>query len=169
MDDLAAEAGITKPILYRHFGDKGGLYRALAERYLLTLVTGRRAIVKEIIDPEERIRATIEGYLVLVERDPDVYRFLAHHALRGRPEANTPLSEYMRALATDIADEVREGLGTIDGDSTAAEPWAYGIIGFIQTATDWWLEDRPLPRERFIDHLVSLLWAGLSQGKVRVS
>jgi AcrR family transcriptional regulator len=167
MDDLAAEAGITKPILYRHFGDKGGLYRALAERYLLRLVTGRRAIVRAVTDPQERVRATIDGYLSLVERDPDVYRFLAHHALRGRPDANTPLFEYMNALATDIADEVREGLSSFDGDGTAAEPWAYGIIGLIQSATDWWLEERPLPRDRFVDHLVSLLWAGLSQGRLR--
>jgi AcrR family transcriptional regulator len=169
MDDLAAEAGITKPILYRHFGDKGGLYRALAERYLLNVVNGRRAIVGAVTDPEERVRATIDGYISLVERDPDVYRFLAHHALRGRPETNTPLSDHIRTLATDIADEIREGLGRIDGDGTAADPWAYGIIGFIQSATDWWLEERHLPLDHFVDHLVALLWAGLSQGKVRTS
>ena len=33
MNAIAAEAGITKPILYRHFGDKSGLYRALAKRH----------------------------------------------------------------------------------------------------------------------------------------
>ncbi len=37
MEVIAAEAGITKPVLYRHFGDKDGLYEALAERYVKEL------------------------------------------------------------------------------------------------------------------------------------
>ena len=48
MNAIAAEAGITKPILYRHFGDKSGLYRALAKRHTDALLrrasgSGRRA------------------------------------------------------------------------------------------------------------------------------
>ncbi|MEU1097709.1 helix-turn-helix domain-containing protein, partial [Streptomyces sp. NPDC005877] len=43
MNAIAAEAGITKPILYRHFGDKGGLYRALAQRHTDALLAARRA------------------------------------------------------------------------------------------------------------------------------
>ena len=34
MDEIASEAGITKPVLYRHFGDKDGLYEALTQRYV---------------------------------------------------------------------------------------------------------------------------------------
>src|ERR671939_42161 len=43
MNAIAAEAGITKPILYRHFGDKGGLYRALAVRHTDALLATLRA------------------------------------------------------------------------------------------------------------------------------
>ena len=43
MSAIAAEAGITKPILYRHFGDKSGLYAALAERQRLSGVCVRGA------------------------------------------------------------------------------------------------------------------------------
>ena len=43
MNAIAAEAGITKPILYRHFGDKGGLYRALAKRHTDALLASLRA------------------------------------------------------------------------------------------------------------------------------
>ena len=43
MNVIAAEAGITKPILYRHFGDKGGLYRALAQRHIEELLERLRA------------------------------------------------------------------------------------------------------------------------------
>src|ERR1044072_839216 len=43
MASIAAEAGISKPILYRHFGDKSGLYQALAERHTRKLIEGIRA------------------------------------------------------------------------------------------------------------------------------
>lgn len=47
MNAIAAEAGITKPILYRHFGDKGGLYRALATRHTdgLLAALDRKSVV----------------------------------------------------------------------------------------------------------------------------
>ena len=47
MNVIAAEAGITKPILYRHFGDKGGLYRALAERHQIPPSVERAALIVE--------------------------------------------------------------------------------------------------------------------------
>ena len=42
MDDIASEAGITKPVLYRHFGDKDGLFQALTERYVAELKVALR-------------------------------------------------------------------------------------------------------------------------------
>jgi AcrR family transcriptional regulator len=163
MDDVAAEAGITKPILYRHFGNKGGLYRALAERYVWALLTERRRIVQEEVDPESRVRATIDAYLAFVESDPQVYRFLSQHARHERPEAQAALADYIRTLAADIARELETGLDQWGGDPAAAQPWAYGIIGFVQMATDWWLEERSLSRADFVDHLTSLLWEGLAR------
>ncbi len=165
MDDVAAEAGITKPILYRHFGDKGGLYRALAERYVWALLSDRRTIVKQESDGRTRVAATIDAYLSIVDSDPQIYRFLAHHALHERPEAQAAIAGYIRTLATDIAGEIREGLDAAGADSRGAEAWAYGIIGMVQLATDWWLEERPMPRSEFVEHLVALLWDGLASPK----
>jgi AcrR family transcriptional regulator len=67
MNLIAAEAGITKPILYRHFGDKGGLYRALAERYIDELLGRLRAALATRGGLRARTRATIDAYLASVE------------------------------------------------------------------------------------------------------
>jgi AcrR family transcriptional regulator len=162
MDDVAAEAGITKPILYRHFGNKGGLYKALAERYVWALLTERRRIVQDQSDPHTRLRSTIDAYLAFVERDPQVYRFLAQHAFYERPEAQAALTDYIRTLAGEITAELHEGLKRAGGNPAAAQPWAFGIIGFVQMATDWWLADRTMSRADFVDHLTHLLWTGIS-------
>jgi AcrR family transcriptional regulator len=166
MDDVAAEAGITKPILYRHFGNKGGLYKALAERYVWALLTERRRIVQDETDPHLRLRATIDAYLAFVEQDPQVYRFLAQHAFYERPEAQAALTDYIRTLAGDVAAELDEGLKRAGGNRAAAQPWAFGIIGLVQMATDWWLEDRSMSRTEFVDHLTNLLWTGLSRPEI---
>src|SRR3954470_3241589 len=80
MAAIAAEAGVTKPILYRHFGDKGGLYRALAERQTDELLIGIRAMLATPGDVRERTHATIDAYLAAIEKRPGVYRFVTGRA-----------------------------------------------------------------------------------------
>ena len=62
MDEIASEAGITKPVLYRHFGDKDGLYEALTERYIGELEVALRPAAKAG-DPRSRLAATIDAYI----------------------------------------------------------------------------------------------------------
>src|SRR3954470_5622970 len=73
MNVIAAEAGITKPILYRHFGDKGGLYRALADRHSERLLTRLRAALATRGGLRARTRAAVDAYLAAVEEQPQVY------------------------------------------------------------------------------------------------
>src|SRR5437764_13932309 len=81
MNLIAAEAGITKPILYRHFGDKGGLYRALAARHIDQLLARLRAALLTRGGLTARTRATVDAYLAAVEEQPQVYRFLMEVAV----------------------------------------------------------------------------------------
>lgn len=78
MNAIAAEAGITKPILYRHFGDKGGLYAALATRHTDALLASLRAALDAPAERRERVEATLDTYLAAIEARPQVYRFLMH-------------------------------------------------------------------------------------------
>ncbi|MEA2477942.1 MAG: hypothetical protein QOC87_2141, partial [Actinomycetota bacterium] len=50
MSEIAAAAGVTKPILYKHFGDKGGLYRTLAERYVQRILEELRGALALIVE-----------------------------------------------------------------------------------------------------------------------
>lgn len=78
MNAIAAEAGITKPILYRHFGDKGGLYAALAKRHTDALLASLRAALDAPAERRERVESTLDTYLAAIEARPQVYRFLMH-------------------------------------------------------------------------------------------
>jgi AcrR family transcriptional regulator len=169
MTEIAAEAGITKPILYKHFGDKGGLYRALAEKYVGALMDDLRRALASETEPESRIRTTIDTYLAFVERDREVYRFLMHRAVGERAEAEVTVADFIRQLGQEIALVLGDELRRLGVDSGGAEPWANGIVGMVHLAGDRWLEHPTMTREALVGYLTSLLWLGFSQLQVRVT
>lgn len=163
MDEIAAEAATAKPVLYRYFGDKGGLYQALAERYVqLVMTTVRDALAaKERAEPRDRLEAAISAYLELVDTSTPMYRFLMHRAVTERAEAHATVADFIRGLGGEVAAVLAEDLRGRGLDPHAAEPWARGIVGMVQVAGDWWLEQRSMTRARLVEHLVTLLWTGL--------
>lgn len=163
MEEIAAQAGTAKPVLYRYFGDKGGLYQALAERYVqLVMTTVQDALGEGTDEPRRRLEAAIDAYLTLVEEQSEIYRFLMHRAVTERAEAHATVADFIRGLGGRLAAVLAEDLRSRGLDAHAAEPWARGIVGMVQVAGDWWLEQKSMTRERLVDHLVTLLWTGLS-------
>jgi AcrR family transcriptional regulator len=161
MEEIAAEAGVTKPILYRHFGDKGGLYQALAERYLAVILAELRAGLAESTDPPKRIAATIDAFLSLVEREPQAYRFLMQRAL-AEEGAHTTVMSFTRRLAGEIGGILRVEFSRAGLDTRGAEALAHGIVGMVALVGDWWLEERALSRDELVERLAALLWGGFT-------
>lgn len=162
MDCIAAEAGITKPILYRHFGDKGDLYRLLAERYVEPVMRAISPALHRPGDVRMRLRAVIDAYLAFIEADPQIYRFLMHCAVGERDEARATVSEFIVRVSREVAGALWEECDRVGVDRAPAETWGYGLVGMVQVASDWWLQERPVSREDFVDHLAALAWRGLS-------
>lgn len=160
MDRIAAEAGIAKPILYRYFGDKGGLYRALAQRYVAEVVDALRDAWDGPADPRARIAAAVDAYLAFIDREREAYRFLMHRAVPERAEAQAAVGDFIRELAGEVAVLVGDELRRAGLDSGAAEPWAHGMVGMVHMAGDWWLEHPTMSRDALVAYLVTLLWDG---------
>lgn len=163
MTAIAAEAGVTKPILYKHFGDKGGLYQALAEKYVEALLSSLRAALTPSKDPRTLIENTIDAYLAFIEREREVYVFLMHRAVSERPEAQATVADFIRQLGDEIAITLRDHLRRFGVDSGGAEPWAHGIVGMVYLAGDRWLTHATMTRKTLVEYLTNLLWAGFSQ------
>jgi AcrR family transcriptional regulator len=157
MDEVASEAGITKPVLYRHFGDKDGLCEALTERYIGELKLAMRPAA-ETDDPRSRLAATIDAYLSYVEREPDRYRFLL--AAAEHPRTALLVTAFRREYIGDCSFTSVGKLARAGLDPGFAEPWAHCVSGMIRAAGASWLENRSLPRERLVDYLTTVLWDG---------
>jgi AcrR family transcriptional regulator len=160
MDHIAAEAGVAKPILYRHFGDKGELYRALVDRYVQELIGELRGAWSET-SPRAQLSGAIDTYLAFIDREREAYRFLMHRAV-GEPEARVAVSQFIAQVATEVAVLLGDDLRRFGVDSGAAEPWAHGIVGLVQLSGEWWLDHPTMSRAALVDYLVTLLWSGFS-------
>ncbi|MFI1970796.1 TetR family transcriptional regulator [Streptomyces cinnamoneus] len=167
MNAIAAEAGITKPILYRHFGDKGGLYRALAARHTDALLAGLRAALDSPVARRERVEATLDNYLTAIEARPQVYRFLMHPADEGQPseqgfDVGRHSAPLMRRMGEELAVVITERVDLGPDGEDLARAWGHGIVGMMHAAGDWWLRERPFSREQLVRHLTDLLWGRLA-------
>ncbi|MEU2722934.1 TetR family transcriptional regulator [Streptomyces smyrnaeus] len=173
MNAIAAEAGITKPILYRHFGDKGGLYRALAIRHTDALLASLRAALDAPRERRERVEATLDTYLAAIAAHPQVYRFLMHPAEdASSSERGFDVGQHsaplLRRLGEELAKVIAERLDLGPESEELARVWGHGIVGMMHAAGDWWLREKPCDRARLVRHLADLLWGRLAAAGDRV-
>ncbi|MFJ9212968.1 TetR-family transcriptional regulator [Streptomyces sp. L-9-10] len=167
MNAIAAEAGITKPILYRHFGDKGGLYRALAKRHTDALLDALRTALDAPAERRQRVEATLDTYLAAIEARPQVYRFLMHPAEDAQlPEAGFDVGRHsaplLRRLGEELAKVIEERVDLGPDSEQLSRVWGHGIVGMMHGAGDWWLGERPCSREQLVRSLADLLWGRLA-------
>lgn len=167
MNAIAAEAGITKPILYRHFGDKGGLYRALAKRHTDALLDALRTALDAPAERRQQVEATLDTYLAAIEARPQVYRFLMHPAEDTQlPEPGFDVGRHsaplLRRLGEELAKVIEERVDLGPGSEQLARVWGHGIVGMMHGAGDWWLGERPCSRAQLVSSLADLLWGRLA-------
>lgn len=162
MEDLAAAAGVTKPILYRHFGDRNGLVLALAARFANRLLAElQEALSAPVIEPRDFLVNAIDAFLRFLEKEPDVYRFLVQRAQSGEAaETHAVLDSFLQRVGQQVAVVLGDQLRLIGADSGGAEPIAHGVVGFVYGAGDWWVERRSMSRARLVDYLATTLWSG---------
>ncbi|MEV6155273.1 TetR family transcriptional regulator [Nonomuraea sp. NPDC052129] len=168
MAAIAAEAGITKPILYRHFGDKSGLYEALADRHVRKVIAQLRpGFAEAASDLRGRARTTITVYLDLISANRNLYRFLFHRA----SAEDTRMRSHMTALVRSLGEELGGVLtaGRVVPEPVRAQVLGHAFVGMVQTTGDWWLEHPEVDRAEVVEGLVDVIVAAVSHRSGRAS
>lgn len=161
MDDIAAEAGVTKPVLYRHFSDKADLYLAVGHWGTRELMHRLEPAIREDGSPLQRIRRIIDTYLGLIEQYPNLYRFVVRRTFADRPVTDDPVTTEKAVIASALSRLLGEYMRVLGLDSGGVEPWSHGLVGMVQSSGDWWLDRQSMNRENLTDYLTSIIWYAL--------
>lgn len=170
MDGIAAAAGTSKTVFYRHFQDKQGLYAAVSARVDALILRDVMAAVgspgSDLVEatgsPRDLIAAAIDSYLRLVERDPEVYRFVVGAPLLDHGPVADPASGVTHHVADQLGSVIAQALEGSPQGAGAAGVWAHGLVGMVRAAADQWLRHPgEMSREELGEHLAALAWSGL--------
>jgi AcrR family transcriptional regulator len=161
MEVIAREAGVTKPVLYAHFGDKAGLTRALADRFTTALGTRLLAVLGEQRDEKGMVRAAIDSFLAMVEDEPQIYAFMLQYGLGSDPTNASHQRQIFDQLGGQVSRMIELALRQIGQPKRSARPWAYAMLGAMLSTGDWWLREPILSREELVNDLLNLFWNGL--------
>jgi AcrR family transcriptional regulator len=157
LDDIAAAAGVTKPILYRHFGDKRALYLALLERHRADLASFAGLIPAEGT-PRERLRAVLEIWLAYVEDHSYAWKMLFRDSGGGPEVQEFRLAVHARARA--VLAEIIRSLAETPIPRRELKPLAELMSMGMAALVLWWIETPGTSREAVLDAMVRV-WAGL--------
>lgn len=159
IEEIASRAGVSKPIVYEHFGGKEGLYAVVIDREMQRLLDiFNRALTAG--DPRELLEQAALALLTYIEDESDGFRIL----VRDSPVAST--SGTFSSLLNDIASQVeyilaREFKGR-GYDPKLAGLYSQALVGMVALTGQWWLEARKPKRDEVAAQLVNLAWHGLS-------
>lgn len=156
MDEIAAQAGTSKPVLYRHFGDRNGVYLGVVEAVDARILNDLGAVAdKSGCGPDGTpanvtglITAMVTAYLELVQRDPEIYRFVVSRPLletgsAAHVSAGDPVLTLTGRIGDRLAQILAAHLRRLDRDPAPAVTWGHGIVGFVRAAADQWVTHRP--------------------------
>lgn len=168
MDEIAAQAATSKTVFYRHFGDRSGLYAAVVESVHDFIHADLQAALDlaDASDLAVLAHDLADAYLTLVERDPEIYRFLLNPPASAAVDPYGGLPELFgehvsRAIAAHL---VRQGQ-----DPACAPTWGHGLVGFIRAAVDSWMAAEPrAPRASVLAHLDAFFTPALASGLAAV-
>jgi AcrR family transcriptional regulator len=160
MEEIAATAGTSKTVVYRHFADRSELYLAVCTQVAERLLAQLRTAMRSSEHPRAMTSAAIGTYLAFLEAEPEVYRFVvSQHAADGAD----PIATLADLIGDEAAAVMAPALAQAGRDPAAAGAWGHGFVGLVRSAADWWLRaGRPMLRTELAAHLTDLAWAGLS-------
>ncbi len=159
MDEIAAEIGVSKTVLYRYFVDKNDLTSAVLMRFAqTTLIPNMAAALTADMDGFDLTREIIRVYVDTVAAEPEPYRFVMANS---SPSKNKVIADSERIIARMLSVMLRRRMQEVGMDTGGVEPWAYMIVGGVQLATHSWISDPRMSKEELIDYLTMLSWSAL--------
>lgn len=173
VEEIAAKADVSKPVVYEHFGGKEGLYAVIVDREMNDLLLA----ISEALNPNdgtplnarillERAAMALFNY---IEADPDGFRILVRDAPTMRESDSSTIglqhSPSFASVISDIAAHVQDLLAAQFKahkiNTKLAPMYSQMLVGMVALTGQWWLDERKPKKDEMVANVVNLAWNGL--------
>jgi AcrR family transcriptional regulator len=155
VEEIAERAGISKPVVYEHFGGKEGLYAVIVDREMEFVIEQISAAISTGT-PRDRLEGAALAFMRYVEERPDGFRFLS----RDSP-TKSGLANLLAEVAQRVGDVMTSELRRTGYDADLAPLYAQALIGMVTFVGQWWMGERAVAAEEAAAHTAALAWMGL--------
>ncbi|NIZ92168.1 TetR/AcrR family transcriptional regulator [Kineosporiaceae bacterium B12] len=160
VEEIAAAAGVSKPVVYEHFRGKEGLYAVVVDREIASLLSSIARSLSGRGSPRTLLERSTIALLDYIEGSTDGFRILVRDSPVAQATGN------FASLISDVAGQVEyllvDAFAARGFPPQTASMYAQMLVGMVAMTGQWWLETREPPKEEVAAHLVNLAWNGLS-------
>ena len=159
IEEIARQAGVSKPIVYEHFGNKEGLHAAIVDRELDTLVA---RVIKTISEgaPRERFEGAVLAFLTYVKDEPDGFAVLTRDSPTA--QARRGLTRVIGDTAERVGDVFAASFKSAGFNPRAAPIYANALVGMVTQVGQWWAAGgHGVSIELVAKHVAALGWMGM--------
>jgi len=160
VEEIAATAEVSKPVVYEHFGGKEGLYAVVVDREIRTLLDAITGALQTDDRPRQLLERAALALLDYIETSTDGFRILV------RDSPVTQSTGTFASLISDVASQVEYLLAAEfkarNLEPTVAPLYAQMLVGMVALTGQHWLDSRRPQKADVAAHLVNLAWNGLS-------
>lgn len=158
VEELATAAGVSKPVVYEHFGGKEGLYAVVIDREMERVVQTVSAAIGEGT-PRERFEQALVAFLRYVQDEPDGFAVLSHDA--PPTISGGKLASLLSTVGTRVEDVFTQAFASAGYERKTAPIYAQALVGMVVYVGRWWVDHPKLSAEEVATHLSALSWMGL--------
>ena len=160
VEEIAAKASVSKPVVYEHFGGKEGLYAVVVDREIAALLGGITGALSAELNSRETLERAAGALLDYIESNTDGFRILVRDSPAGQSTGS------FASLISDVASQVEHILAAEFKrrrlDPKTAPLYAQMLVGMVALTGQWWLDSRKMKKADVAAHLVNLAWNGLA-------
>jgi AcrR family transcriptional regulator len=160
IEQIARAAGVSRPVIYEHFGSKDGIYLACVRRARQWLEADLMEAVVQTDDFSRQLERGLDAAFAFIERNPRRWAVLFNGVARSGAVA-TEVTRLRFATVSAIADLI-EAAGP-DMARQEAEAFAHALSGAAEQLEHWWRQHPEIPRQQIVAYLHRFAWQGLGQ------
>jgi AcrR family transcriptional regulator len=165
LEAVAERAGVSKALLYEHFGSKRELHSAMLETHVHELIERINEALIDAEPGEGRLRAGLEAFFTFLEDRRGASAIMLRNT--GDPDVAEWLARLREAIGAQIVtlmtEEVEQLIAQDPDLRVEIAMIAQQQIGAIQSLADWWGEHREVPKEQIVSAAMDFAWVGMER------